>query len=253
MAKRRRYSASKCPEPINTMIDLAGALAMGAYTRHKIISDYKRGQGAESIRAASTVLGIGAMRRGSDGMLALGGLYGVNSAIRDIERSERQARLRRPVYDDGINFPPYKTNDNRYAWRLNCEDGSAWGISPLDYETRDAYNQALNAARGGQPQEAAKAPAPEPQAEENPFQGSPLLCCRVSRLDNGANDYYLTDDDSIKVGDTITVQTELGTSEGIVIAVKKLSEMKPEDFPAGNMWILTQEDDGDPEKPKETL
>ena len=82
---------------------------------------------------------------------------------------------------------------------------------------------------------------------------SPLLCCRVSRLDNGANEYYLTDDASIKVGDTITVQTDAGTSEGIVIAVKKLSEMKPEEFPADNMWILTQQDDEDPEKSKETL
>ena len=136
---------------------------------------------------------------------------------------------------------------------MNCEDGSAWGISPYDYETRDAYNQALNAARGGQPQKTTKEPAPEPQAEENPFKGSPLLCCRVSRLDNGANDYYLTDDDSIKVGDTITVQTEAGTSEGIVIAVKKLSEMKPDEFRNSDMWILTQQDDEDPEKSKETL
>ena len=34
--------------------------------------------------------------------------------------------------------------DNRYAWRLNCEDGSAYGIDPNDYETRDEYNEALS-------------------------------------------------------------------------------------------------------------
>jgi hypothetical protein len=40
MAKRRK--SSKCPEPLNTMLDLAGAAVLGAYTRHKILKDYER-------------------------------------------------------------------------------------------------------------------------------------------------------------------------------------------------------------------
>ena len=245
MAKRKKYSASKCPEPLNTMIDLAGALTLGALTKHQIKKDYRRGQGADSVKAATMVYGMGAMRRGSDGLIALGGLYGVNSAIRDIEREEQRARQKRLTYDDGINFPPYKTNDNRYAWRMNCEDGSAYGISPSNYETRDAYNRALANAKGGQTEVTYETPKQEPAEEKFPFRNSPLLCCRVSRLDNGANEYYLTDDDGIKVGDTITVSTDAGTSEGIVIGVKKLSEMKEEDLPKESMWILTQEDDDD--------
>ena len=39
--------------------------------------------------------------------------------------------------------------DNRYAWRLNCEDGSAYGIDPNDYETRDEYNEALSREKHG--------------------------------------------------------------------------------------------------------
>ena len=62
-------------------------------------------------------------------------------------------------------------------------------------------------------------------------------------MDNGANEYYLTDDDSIKVGDTITVSTDAGTSEGIVIGVKSLSEMTEDELPKDDMWVLTQEDD----------
>lgn len=243
MAKRKKYSASKCPEPLNTMIDLAGAIALGAFTKHQIKKDYQRGRGAESVKAATMVYGMGAMRRGSDGLIALGGLYGVNSAIRDIERSEAAARRRIPVYDDGINFPPYKTNDNRYAWRLNCEDGSAYGVSPENYETRDAYNRALSMAKGGQPETVHNEEPVEASVRENPFKGSPLMCCRVSRLDNGANEYYLTEDETIKVGDTITVQNESGISEGVVIGVKKLSEMTEDDLPNESMWILTQEDD----------
>ena len=69
MAKRKKsYSATKCPEPLNTMIDLAGALAVGAFTKHQIKKDYRRGHGAESVKAATMVYGMGAMRRGSEGL-----------------------------------------------------------------------------------------------------------------------------------------------------------------------------------------
>ncbi len=246
MAKhRKKYSASKCPEPLNTMIDIAGAIAMGAYTKHKIKSDYRKGYGEESVKAATMVYGMGAMRRGSAGTLALGGLYGINSAIRDIERSEQQARRRALTYDDGIDFQPYKTNDNRYAWRLNCEDGSPYGVSLYDYETRDAYKAALKNAKGDQPEPVYEEPAHDVSVEENPLKDSPLICCRVSRLDNGANEYYLTEDDSIKVGDTITVHSDAGTSEGIVIGVKRVSEMSDADLPKETMWILTQDEEDD--------
>lgn len=252
MAKRKkRYSASKCPEPLNTMIDIAGAVAMGAFVKHKIKQDYKKGHGEESIRAATIVYGHGAMRRGSAGRIALGGLYGIDSAIRDIERNEKQERLQQarrcvPVYDSGIAFPPYKTNDNRYAWRLNCEDGSMYGVFPQNYETRDAYNRALEMAKGDRPAvQPIETKEKEEIVTENPFRGSALSCCRVSRLDNGANEYYLTEDESIKVGDTITVSTDAGTAEGVVIGIKRLSDMTDDELPDESMWILTQEDDDD--------
>lgn len=245
MARRKkRYSATKCPEPLNTMIDLAGAIAMGAYAKHKIKKDYQSGQGAESLMAATTVLGMGAMRRDGEGLIALGGLYGVNSALCDIERNAA-TRRRVPICDDDIIFPTHKKNDNWYAWRLNCEDGSAYGVSPMDYETRDDYNHALSIAKGEQQQGCIDDVPLEEPASQSPFSESPLLCCRVSRLDNGANEYYLTEDENIKVGDTITVTSDVGTSEGIVIGIKRLSEMREDDFPKGNMWILTQEDETD--------
>ena len=40
--------------------------------------------------------------------------------------------------------PFYAPKNNKYAWRLNCEDGSEYGISPEDYETRDEYHEALH-------------------------------------------------------------------------------------------------------------
>lgn len=103
----------------------------------------------------------------------------------------------------------------------------------------------MSNAKGDRVEEKVEMAKPEPEVIENPLGNSPLLCCRVSRLDNGANEYYLTDDDSMKVGDTITVSTDAGTSEGLVIGVKKLSDMKPEDLSDESMWILTQEDEDD--------
>ena len=93
------------------------------------------------------------MRRGTAGRLALGGLYGVNSAIHDIERDEEwkrqqaiqnyQVNARRRTVDDEISASSYKTNDNKYAWRLNCENGKAYGIYPENYETREAYHNVI--------------------------------------------------------------------------------------------------------------
>ncbi len=36
---------------------------------------------------------------------------------------------------------------NQYRWRLHCEDGSKYGISPDDYETADDYEEALEKAK----------------------------------------------------------------------------------------------------------
>ena len=111
-----------------------------------------------------------------------------------------------------------KVNDNRYAWRLNCEDGSAYAVSPYDYETRAAYNQALaNARKDISGAEVASAPeavevAPEAQKQ--------YRYVRVSRLDNGDNQYFLADDIPVKVGDTVTVPTESGNAQAIVLAVE---------------------------------
>lgn len=148
MAKRRRKSSSKdCPEPLNAMIDLAGAAAMGAFAKYKVKRDFAKGEGAASIKGATMYYSVGTLRRGSAGTLALCGLLGVRSAVKDIEKDERARKLRAPVYDDGIDLSFYRVHDNRYAWRLNCEDGSGCGIDPENYETRDEYHDALRKAK----------------------------------------------------------------------------------------------------------
>lgn len=240
MARRKKkYSSKSSSDPVNTMVDLLGAAAMGAFVKHQVKQDYKNGKGEEAIEAATKVYGYNAMRRGSAGLIALGGLYGLNSAIRDIERQEQQARRIKPAYDDTDIVFTYKKNNNRYAWRLNCEDGSEYGIYPKDYETREAYNAALRLARIGMTgeEDTMKEESSEiPEEMVKPVK--PYFCCRVSRLDNGANEYYLTENLDVKVGDTVTVQTDKGAAEGIVIGVRKLSEIDIDENLETMRWIL---------------
>lgn len=37
--------------------------------------------------------------------------------------------------------------ENRYRWRLHCEDGSLYGVSPDEYEAADDYHEALTQAK----------------------------------------------------------------------------------------------------------
>lgn len=147
MAKRRRkYKSSKCPDPINAMLDLAGALTMGLYTKHKIKKDFAKGEGEESAKAAGMVFGLGSMRSGSRGIINLGGLIGLNSALKEIEKQQnaQPAPFVSKILDTPIEIAP---QIKKYVWRNHCEDGSIYGINPHDYETADEYNDALEAAK----------------------------------------------------------------------------------------------------------
>lgn len=225
--RRKKYSSKGSPDPLNLMIDLAGAAAMGAFAKHKLKRDFAKGEGKESLQAAMMVYGMGAMRRGSAGLMSLGGLYGVNSAIKDIERAEQARRLRPPAYDDGIDLSFYKTNDNRYAWRLNCEDGSDYAVYPEDYETREEYNEALREAKETFGEEYDTGDTDQLDAEINQNQhintdiASEVFLCRVSLLGNGKTEYFRSDDQTIKCGDIVVVPEEDGTTTGVVLSTGK--------------------------------
>ena len=149
MAKRRKKSKSSCPEPINTFIDLCGGAATALITRSMLKRDIEKGEGDESLAAATLVFGSRAMRKGD--AIGIGGMIGINSALK--------ATQRRPIISDCIYSPeqeaiPHVSTTNpsqeppRYIWRKFCADGSRFGVSPEDYETADEYEEALNRAKG---------------------------------------------------------------------------------------------------------
>ena len=254
MAKRKRKKKTDLG-PLDTMIDIAGAAAMGAYVKHKNKQEYKNGHGEESIRAATMVYGHGAMRRGSAGRIALGGLYGVNSAIKDIERQEAQNRqsiqarqVAHRAYDDGISLSSYKTNDNRYAWRLNCEDGSAYGIYPKDFETREAFNKAIQRAKedSGSVNEQYATESCEdndPTYDDITDDMVEYTYCRVSRLDNGINMYYLANRVDYKIGEMVIVPGEFGEEvKAVILSIEKHTMLTAPQPPSTSSYIISKVD-----------
>ena len=152
-----------------------------------------------------------------------------SSKSRTGSNGRRTARVRSYHPDDPVvrSIRSTRRNDNRYAWRMNCEDGSAYGIHPEDYETREAYSVALTRAKGAGAAEPAAVSRPESEAEKpasisvkTPGAGSRY--CRISRLDNGENQYYNTEDPAIKVGNIVTIKRGDGSFQGVVIAVGEM-------------------------------
>lgn len=148
MARRRK--SSRGSDPLDAIVDLAGAVTMGLYARHKIKKDFEKGQGEESAKAGSMVLGYGAMRGGSRGLISLGGLIGLNSGLKSIERQQQAPQIYEPPFIDKVSDAPRATSKKvrQNMWRERCEDGSAYGLSPYDFSSADDYEDALNKAKG---------------------------------------------------------------------------------------------------------
>ncbi len=127
MSRKNYKKSSKSPEPFNTLIDLAAAFTLDyIYAKRR----QKRKGGKRKVdpyAATGAAMGMGLIKDTED-LIRFGGVLGAMGAFDD---------------DTGV----YKPIDNTYAWRLNCEDGSNYGIYPEDYETRDEYNKALCLAK----------------------------------------------------------------------------------------------------------
>ena len=111
--------------------------------------DFEHGCGEESAKAAAMVFGMGSMRRGSQGIINLGGLVGLNSALRDIERQQATSTYDSQPYVSPIEptTPAIKKPAKTGLWREHCEDGSQYGLYPENFSTADDYADALKAAK----------------------------------------------------------------------------------------------------------
>lgn len=232
MARRKKSrKGSKCPEPFNTLIDIAGGLAMSAVADHMEKKYHYTKKGKVNPYAVSAIgIGSGKMKS-TDDLLRTGAFLGAMGSF-DVDADDVAAH-HSYVPEDPVfrEIRDVKPNDNRYAWRLNCEDGSSYGVSPDMYETRDAYNAALSIAKGTDAADILEASTP--QEDQIPARLSlpgDLICLRVSRLDTGLNEYFLCTGKSVSIGDIVTIPTESGTAQGVVIGVDK-NPANPENIP----------------------
>ena len=132
MYKKKRSKKRQHIPLIDTLIDLTGAMTvdyLAAKRRQK--NGTKRSKKIDPYAATGAAMGMGLIKD-TDDLIKFGGALGAMGAFD-------------PDDDLPISTVAYMApRDNRYAWRLNCEDGSAYGIGPNDYETRDEYNEALS-------------------------------------------------------------------------------------------------------------
>lgn len=237
MAKKRRKKSSKCPEPFNTLINLAAGVTMNAIANKMEEKHHYRKRGVPNpYRASAFGLASGRLKKTED-IIRLGGLMGAMGAFdadetdyNDCTPSSYNPKMRRNAkptsnsFDvDYLNSTAEKKNNNKYAWRLNCEDGSQYGIYPEDYESREAYNNALLTKRQYNTQDFAQESRVKEFEEKNEkVCNSSLFVCMVSRLDNGINKNYYTYNDKLRVGDTVSVLSESGnTVQGVIISSKE--------------------------------
>lgn len=116
------------------------------------------------------------------------------------------------------------TINNKYAWRLNCQDGSEYGVDPCDYETREEHNEALEEAKEYSISDDCVADDIEEEIHEDTtvVSNSPFVLCRLLLLSNVHNIYAIPNDMPFKVGNRVIVQLSNNKKEeAIVLSVEQ--------------------------------
>lgn len=228
MAKKRRKKSSKCPEPFNTLIDIAAGITMNAVANKMEEKHHYRKRGVPNpYRASAIGMSMGKLNKTED-VIKLGGFLGAMGSFDpdDTESGHHSLHSSSIGYHadelwefDNMNVSP-TTNSNKYAWRMNCEDGSAYGIYPEDYETRQAYNLALSNAKNTVVSlESDLNSSKEITEASDVVTQEKYTYCKISRIDNGKNDYFFLGGLDLRVGDFVVVPTDAGQSKAIVIQI----------------------------------
>lgn len=137
MAKHKssKQSSSYCPI-VSDLIDLGAALALDVFSAllRQRESASKHSYRVDPYAAAGIAARMGRLNT-LDEIMQMGGQLGSLGAF---DAPTRQTSVL--PFHCGLR-------GNCYAWRLSCEDGSAYGIDPANYETRGEYDAALFQAK----------------------------------------------------------------------------------------------------------
>lgn len=225
MAKKRRKRTNNI-EPFDTLLNFASGMAMHAIA-DKMEKKYKYNKRGvpNPYRASAYGLSTGRLNNSSD-LIKLGcflgamGSFDDDSKVYTVPSNSRRKKLV-PSYVDRVNPETIKINDNKYAWRLNCQNGSDYGIYPESFETRDEYNAAIAQAKELDKKSIKSRDNTTTKLNvSDSYNNKKYKYYKVSLIDNGTNDYYFSEDDNINVGDCVIVPFGLGESKAIVIQIK---------------------------------
>ena len=147
MRKRKKPSKKNEMPLLDAALDKAGGYAMSKIAAVMEEKYHYTERGKINPYAVSAVGIAHGKFKSTSSIISTGGVLGALGSfdLEPVSRSRPKSYVPDdPVFDE-INYTV--TNDNRYAWRLNCEDGTAYGVYPEDYETRGEYNEALRAVK----------------------------------------------------------------------------------------------------------
>ncbi|MBQ9251903.1 MAG: hypothetical protein IJ188_04625 [Clostridia bacterium] len=237
MAKKRKKSSSFGLGILDGLIDLAGGAAMNSVANHMEKKYHYSAKGKiNPYRVSAIGIASGRMKTTRQIMrtgayLGAKGSFNVTTDPPGKDPNERTWSDREDefiVSDDPLlnAISDSVMNDNRYAWRLNCEPGWQYGIDPEDYETREEYNEALELQKSdmNMEQECQEdyfedwTAIPE-EAIAKDIHNSTHVHCLVSRLDNGSTEDFYFDTPNISVGDIVEIETETGTIKGVIVRI----------------------------------
>lgn len=240
MAKnRRRKKNAKCPEPFNALINIASAAALGAVAQ-RMEKKYRYSRKGKINPYAVSAMGITSGRiKSTNDLIRTGGFLGAMGSFDvDAESPPNRATY---VPEDPIfrHIQETKVNDNRYAWRMNCEDGSPIGVSPDDYETKESYQDAIHNAKSKTHVSAVTTQLEStPMHKESPDNLEHFIFCRISRLDTGENLFYLSKTRNVQVGKIVWVPTENSSTQGVVLSVEIYTSSTAPQSPDETPWII---------------
>lgn len=105
----------------------------------------------------------------------------------------------------------------RYVWRLNCQDGTAYGVNPEAYETREEYHQAIafQKSRTGSSTQNEVAFPSRAFSNNTAVESEVFIYCNVELIDSKEMRYYRTENRALKEGDQVVVPSLVANSVSI--------------------------------------
>jgi len=222
----RKKGRTRCPEPFNTLIDLAGAACFDYIVKKRRHKNGGRRSNIDPYEVAGIAFGMGKLESTED-ILKLGGMLGAMGAFDD-DKSDVDPCTSASIACGTEEVAQFGRPD------ITLEQlGKAYGVSVRDYATRDEFIEALNMLRF---------------SSQKPEMGKVNICtanrteyqvCRVSDLANGAIHVGLTGDMSVSPGCLVQVTfTNSSSVTGIVLSVDKTDDHQLHTLP-----VVTRIDD----------